>query len=137
MRVLTAVFAQPGRVRLNVPGVVWPTVERGREEFDEAVASADQLGIHGRHGPRRTCGFGTPGNDAPGLRDRVDAAFLTGNRAQRRPVVVISAAIPVAVPGLALDGLLHGAGMFTPLRCLGGFAPPVGDGGELEQRAVQ
>src|SRR6266403_2218459 len=111
MRVLTSVFPQPRWVRLNVAGVVRPAVERGREKLDETVASTDQLGIHGRHGSRRTLGFSTAGDDAPGLRDRVDAAFLAGHRAQRRSVVEISATIPVAVPGLAFDGLLQVVGM--------------------------
>src|SRR3984957_18345940 len=137
MCVLTAVFPQPRRVGLNVAGVVRPAVEWGCEKFDEPVASTDYLCIHGGHGSRRAFRIGAAGDDPPGLRDRVDTTFLAGRRAQRGSVVEISPAIPIAVPGLMFDGLLHGLRMRPPLCRPGGFTLPVGHGGELQQRGVQ
>ena len=56
--VLTAVLAQARRVGLDVAGVVRGVIERRREQFHEAVAAADQLGIDRRHGAERALAFG-------------------------------------------------------------------------------
>src|SRR5208337_4653284 len=43
------------------------------------------------------------GDYAPRLRDRIDPAFEIAGRAERRPVIEVTAPIPVAVPPFALQ----------------------------------
>ena len=76
-------------------------------------------------------------NDSPGLGNRIDAAFIVGDRAKRRSIVEISAAIPVAVPGLALEGVLQGGGVLTPGRRALGVVMLIRQIGECYQRRIQ
>src|SRR6185312_5214348 len=43
------------------------------------------------------------GEHRPALRDRIDAAFLVAGRAERRAVVEVRAAVPLAVPAVLVD----------------------------------
>src|SRR5215207_7456942 len=57
----------------------------------------------------------TPGDDSPRLCNRVDAAFVILSRPQWRTIIVISAAIPFAIPAAQLDCLedLSGLGAIS------------------------
>jgi hypothetical protein len=71
--------------------------------------------VHGGHGTPGALRLPRPGEHAPGLRDRVDAAFLAGGRAERRAVVELAPPVPAAVPSytrsakLSILGLLFAA----------------------------
>ena len=49
MRVLPAVFANPGQVALDVAGVVRHPIERRREQEHELGIAPDEMGVHGVH----------------------------------------------------------------------------------------
>ena len=53
-----------------------------------------------------------------------------------RTVVEVSAPVPIAVPGFALDGLLHGVCVLAPGRGGVSRTAPLGDRGEPQQRRV-
>src|SRR3546814_2250817 len=56
------------------------------------------------------------GDHAPRLGDGVDAAFVAFVRTQRRAVVVVAAAIPLAVPAAVVQALAHGGRGLLPAR---------------------
>ena len=88
-------------------------VERRREQQDHAGIAPHQLFIDRRHRAPRALRIGRAGDDRPRLRDRIDLALVVLGRAERRAIVEIGAAIPVAVPGVLLDG---GAQAARPVR---------------------
>ena len=51
--------------------------------------------------------IGSATDDAPGLRNRINATFFVLHGAERRAVVEIRAAIPVAVPRLGFERTLE------------------------------
>src|SRR4030095_4799231 len=100
--VLAAVFPDAGRVALDVAGVERGALEGRGEEEGKAVGGADEVLLHGGHGALRARRVGGAGDDGPGLRDGVDAAFVALGGAERGPVVEVAAPVPVAVPAVAL-----------------------------------
>src|SRR3546814_20358144 len=58
----------------------------------------------------------TAGDHAPRLGDGVDAAFVAFVRTQRRAVVVVAAAVPLAVPAAVVQALAHGGRGLLPAR---------------------
>src|SRR3546814_14861201 len=59
----------------------------------------------------------TAGDHAPRLGDGVDAAFVAFVRTQRRAVVVVAAAVPLAVPAAVVQALAPGGrGLLTARR---------------------
>src|SRR3546814_13314699 len=56
------------------------------------------------------------GDHAPRLGDGVDAPFVAFVRTQRRAVVVVAAAIPLAVPAAVVQALAHGGRGLLPAR---------------------
>jgi hypothetical protein len=82
-------------------------IERRREQLQQAAAAIHQLSVDRGHGASGTTAFAGARYDRPGLGDGIDTALIAGDGPQWRTVVVIAAAIPVAVPGFPLDGLLQ------------------------------
>ena len=82
MRVLAAVLAHARRIALDVAGIVRRLVERRREQQRQSVVAADQMFVDRGHGARGARRIGRAGNHAPGLRDRIDAAFAVRGRAR-------------------------------------------------------
>ena len=104
MGVLAAVLADARHVALDVAGLQGALVERRVEELDQLVVAAHQTlldRVHRRSGPRRVR---DAGDHRPGLRDRVDLAFVVLGRAEGRAVVEVRPAVPGAVPGVRLQG---------------------------------
>src|SRR3546814_607733 len=58
----------------------------------------------------------TAGDHAPRLGDGVAAAFVAFVRTQRRAVVVVAAAVPLAVPAAVVPALAHGGRGLLPAR---------------------
>ena len=76
MGVLTAVLADARHISFDVARLQGALVERRVEELDQFVVAAHQSflnGVHCRSSPLRVR---HAGDDRPGLRDRVDLAFI-------------------------------------------------------------
>ena len=131
VRVLPAVLAHARDVSLDVAGLEGRAVEGRREEQDEPVSPPDQVLVDGRHGPPAPLGIGGARDHSPGLRDRVDAALVVGRGSERRPVVEEGAAIPVAVPAVALERELQGVRVLAPGERALRFPALLGQAGEL------
>ena len=112
VRVLAAVLSHARDVAFDVAGIQVRLVERRIEELDQRIVAADQALVHRLHGHaralRRSPG---PGEHRPALRDRIDLALGVARRAERRAVVEVGAAIPLAIPAVLL-------------RCSGAAEPP-------------
>src|SRR5581483_10768984 len=124
VRVLAAVFAHAGQVPFDVPRVPGRAIEWRGKEKDKPVAATNQILFHRCHRPHTAGRLGRPGDHAPGLGDRVDATFTIRDRTQRRAIVKVRAAIPIAVPGFSLERRLERPHMPTPR--LGTLAFPAG-----------
>ncbi len=121
------------QVALDVAGVERLVVERRGEQEDQPPVAVDQVFVDGLQrpaGPRRIAGAGEHG---PRLRDRVDPAGDVLRRAQRGAVVEVGAAVPVAVPGVGLDGRAERLGPSPQGGCAFGVAARRGDRGEPAQ----
>jgi hypothetical protein len=81
--------------------------------------------------------IGGAGQHAPALRDRIDLAFLVGVRTERRAVVEIGAAIPLAIPCILLDVGGDAARLFAALGGKGGVMPQLGHFGKALQHFAQ
>ena len=78
----------PGRIALDVAGIARRPVEGRREQQRQAVVAPDQLLVDATPSPcAARAGSAAPGEHGPGLRDRVDPAFVARRRAERRAVV--------------------------------------------------
>ncbi len=102
VRVLAAVLAHSRHVSLDVAWIVRVVGEGRREEPDELVALRDQVLLHRVHCLRRALRGRRPGDHRPGLRQGIDPAFVALVRAERCPVVVVAATVPLAVPAQSL-----------------------------------
>ena len=74
--VLAAVLPNAGRIALDVPGIKRCSIEGRREQQSQAFVATDELLVRGGHaaqGPRRVR---RAGDHAPGLRNRIDPAFI-------------------------------------------------------------
>ena len=134
--ILAAVLANARGVPLDVAGIMRSAIERRREQQREPGVAEDEPAFDVRHGEPGATAIGGSANHAPGLGDRVDAAFAARGRAERGAVVEIAPAVPVAIPGL-LERDSQGGSMFPPAggACL--LAARRSHGGKLEQRTVQ
>ena len=127
----------PGGIALDVAGIERRLVERRREQQHQPVVAAHQIFVDRRHGARGAGRVGGAGDHAPGLRDRIDAAFAVRGRAERRAVVEIGAAIPVAVPAVALQRLLQRRRVRRQSRARARVAALLGERREARQRGMQ
>ena len=112
--VLAAVLAQAGRVALDVARIERGLFEGRREQQSQAVVAADQALVQRRHRHGGARGIGGAGEHRPGLRDRIDPAFVARLRSRARFRRRSRAAIPFAVPGLALERLAQRGRMCAP-----------------------
>ena len=125
--VLAAVFANAGRVALDVARFERGLVEWWREQERQSVAAVHELAVEGRHRLDRARRIAGARDGRPGLRDGVDTAFLARCGTERRAVVVIASAIPVAVPAFAIDRTAERVGLRFPRFCAGGLVVRRGD----------
>ncbi len=84
-------------------------VVRGPEEGD-AVLGREVI-VHRLQRALRAFAGGDLADHAPGLRIHVDPVQLLGGDADRLSVVVECAAVPLAVPGVLVDGGRHLSGV--------------------------
>ena len=99
VRVLAAVLADARQVALDVAGIARHPIEGRRQQQHELRVAAHQVGAHGVHRALGAARLRRAREHGPRLRERVELALLVLHRSQRRAVVEIGAAIPVAVPG--------------------------------------
>src|SRR5437870_1383162 len=137
VRVLAAVLAHAREVATHVARITRRVIERRREEQNQAVAAAHQVFLDRRHGAGRAAAVGGARDHPPRLRDRVDAALLVGDRAERRAVVEVGAPVPVAVPGLPLERRLEGGHVPAPGVGALVLAAQLGKASELPEGGVQ
>src|SRR5215471_15056957 len=114
MRVLTAVFSDAGGIALDIAGVGCRLVEGWRKQEHQTFVASHQIFFNRCHCALGACTFAGAGNDAPGLRDRIDTAFIVHDGTERSPIIEVSATVPVAVPSLFERGLELGR-MLAPL----------------------
>src|SRR5262249_6376457 len=114
MGVLATILPDPRQVSLDVTGIQWRAVEGGAEKEEKSVTAPHQVFLHGGHRARAPGWLGRSGDDTPRLRDRIDPTLRIRRRAERRPIVEVRTAIPVAVPGLSLERVLENADVPPP-----------------------
>ena len=100
--ILAPIFAQARRIAHQVAGMRCRAIEGRSKQAHQMVARVHQKMLGGLHSLPRADRFGQPRDHRPRLRQRVDARFLIGVRAERRTVVEEGPQIPVAVPGGSL-----------------------------------
>src|SRR4051812_41550609 len=84
MGILTPVFADAGKVSFDVARVQVSAVEWRGEEEDEAVIATHEMLLDRCHGTRAARRLSGTRDDAPGLGDRIDAAFSVRGGAEWR-----------------------------------------------------
>ena len=137
MRVLAAVFANARRIALDIAGIERGSIEGRREQQGQPVVATDQFAIQRGHRAQRATGRRSPGQDRPGLRDRVDPTFLVCGRAERRSIVEEAPEIPIAIPGLPLERDFQRVGVHRPLVRALGFAAPRRNRREGDKRRME
>src|SRR5690606_16577171 len=78
--------------------------EGRREQLDQACVVAYEVVLDCLHRLFLALRVACTGDDAPALRDRVDAALLGGSGAEWRAVVEVRAPVPLAVPAMRFRG---------------------------------
>ena len=127
MGILAAIFADAGRIALDIARLPLGLVEGRLEQQRQLVIRQYQLARHAGHGLARARRIACPRNHRPGLGDGIDAAFIAGGRAERRAIIVIAALIPLAIPGLAFQRRFQGVHMAAPFLRPLRFAARVGN----------
>ena len=89
----------PGGYALDVARVLRRLIEGRIEQQQQLRPARDERRADGVHRALGEALGHRAGEHGPRLRDRIDPALVVLRRAERRPVVVIAAAIPFAVPG--------------------------------------
>ena len=105
VRVLPAVLAHARHIPFDVTGIERASIKGRREEYDETIAAPDQILFDRSHRALGAVHVGRAGDDAPTLRNRINAALFVLRRAERRAVVEVRAPVPVAVPCLGFERL--------------------------------
>ena len=103
VRVLPAVLSHAREVAFDVPRVQIALVERRIQQLHQPAIPPNQVLIQRLHRDPRAFRVARAGEHAPALRDRIDLAFRVRGRPQRRAVIEVRAAVPAAIPGIALD----------------------------------
>src|SRR5271163_700030 len=101
-------------------------IEWRSQQQDQPVGAANQLLVHSRHGAHAASWFCSAAQDGPGLGDCINAAFAVLRGTQRRPVVEIGAAVPLAVPPIAFQRSLEAADVKAPGLSALMFAAAIG-----------
>src|SRR5271156_3924924 len=112
-------------------------IERRRKQQDQPVGAANELLVHGGH--RAGCASWLCGaaEDGPGLGNCVNAAFGVLRGAQRRAVVEISAAVPLAIPAIVFQSSLEAADVQAPRLSTLALATAIRELCKLPQDGVQ
>ena len=109
--ILSAILAQTGGIALDVSGIARSLVKWRPKKPGDTLFGVDQMSLqrhHGCGGPRRVS---YAREDRPGLSNGVNLAFLAALRAKPGTVIEGRAAIPGAIPGVALERLTHSSGV--------------------------
>src|SRR4029453_12136600 len=133
MRVLAAIFSHPRHVTLGGAGVEVRFVERRIEQQDQTGIPADEPTIDALYRCGSPLMRAGARKDRPALRYCIDLALFIVGRAERRAVVEVRPAIPLAVPAVLLNIAPQSAGVVRiPVRehCV---AAPPRQGGELRE----
>src|SRR5204863_3023455 len=104
---------------------------------DDALGAVHEEIVDGRHGTLPASRVTRARDDAPGLRDRVDAACVVDGGAEGRPVIEIRAPVPLAIPRLAFERFLQCARVLTPSRGALALPASVGQVSPWEQNGVK
>ena len=104
MGILATVFADAGRIALDVPRIERCAVKGRREEQSQPGLTSDELIFHSGHRALSAGWIGCPRDHAPGLGDRVDPALVARRRAEWRSVIEKTTPVPVAIPPVPLKG---------------------------------
>src|SRR5277367_3821051 len=112
-------------------------IERRRKQQDQAVGTANELPVHRGHGAGCASWLCGAAEDGPGLGNCINAAFGVLRRAQRRAIVEISAAVPLAVPAIAFQSSLEAADVQAPRLSTLALAAAIRELGELPEDSVQ
>ena len=99
MGVLSAILPQTGGVALDIAGILGSLIERRCQDEHDLRAPAHQVSADGVHRAVGPCGRRRAGEHRPRLGDRVNLAFIVLRCAERTPIVVVAAQVPLAVPG--------------------------------------
>src|SRR6478672_7687673 len=110
MGVLTAIFSHSRHVALDVAGVEIRFIEWRIEQQDQTGIPADEPTIDALHRCGRPLMRAGARKNRPALRYGIDLALLILGRAERRAVVEVGPAIPLAVPAMLLDISTQSAG---------------------------
>ena len=104
VRVLAAVLAHAGHVAPDVSRIQRRLVERRIEQLDQRIVAAHQVLVDGIHRRRATRSH-SPAPDSTDQLCAIESIWHSAlrRRAQRRAVVEIGAAVPLAVPAVLLD----------------------------------
>src|SRR5205085_3560424 len=137
VRVLAAVLAHARHVAFDVAGIERTLIKWRREEDDQTFAALDQILFDRSHRTVRAMRIGRAGDDAPTLRNRINAALFVLRRAERRAIVKVRAPVPIAVPRFGFERLFQlldvRAIVFGALRIIARLA----NGRELRERRVE
>src|SRR5687768_9532602 len=99
MRVLTAVFPNPGGISFDVTNILRSFIKRRREQENQTFRLPDEMFIE--RGERRPGAFriSRAGNGGPRLRQRIDPGLCAFARPERSAIVEVSPPIPRSIPG--------------------------------------
>ena len=117
--VLAAVFADARRIAFDIARLERRLIEGRRKEQSEFGLLEDELFVNGRHRAGGAYRVRSAGDDAPRLRDAVDAALDAACRSERRAIVKIAAPVPIAVPTLPFERGFERRRMSKPIRAAG------------------
>ena len=137
VRVLAAVLPHARHVAADVAGVQIRLVEGRIEQLDERVLAPHEPLVDRLHGRARAPRVARAGEHRPALRDRIDPAFGAARRAERRAVVEVGAAVPLAVPAVLLEALAQPGALALAARGEGGVAARTRERAELPQHFAQ
>ena len=105
--VLAAILSHSRNVSANVSGLEIGRIERRIEKLDQPMVAANQTRIHRGHRGARARAVARAGKNRPALRDGVDLTLGIVDRTERRAVIEVGAAIPLAIPRIVLNPLVQ------------------------------
>src|SRR3972149_4095014 len=137
MGVRAAVLANARGIALDVAGSDSRMVEWRGEKDHESLVPPNQMLLDRGHCLCRAGRLRGARDHSPGLRDRIDPAFLARDGSERCAVVEIGAAIPVAVPRLRFQGNPERGRMLSPCDGTRLVATVLGHGREFAERRME
>src|SRR5574341_496718 len=101
------------------------------------MVPANEAFIHRFHRHARALDIARPGEDGPALRNRINLSFGVSRRSQRRAIVEVGAAVPLAIPAILLDILAHVSRLPPATFGEGYVTVPVGNLSEPHEDFIQ